>query len=210
MSDTITENIFTKLVQVQQQAKAPRAISGKFGKSRSAEQILEAYKPICNSLGLYLFTSDEITQVGERNYIIATATIVNSHTSEMHSASAAAWENQVEISSKTGGAILDTSQVSGKTSSYAKKYALQNLFAVDDTKDADNDHVVPSNNEEYTPEEMNDVLKRAKAMINDALEKQDYTAVVSKKAFITRVLKKSTIETLDEADLVMDALENEA
>lgn len=125
-------NIYQRLLEVQKELKAPRDIKGRFGNARSAEQILEQAKPVCNDHGLYLYTSDEVKQVGERNYITATATVVDVLSKETHSASAEAWEGQVVNS-------LDTSQVSGKTSSYAKKYALQNLFAIDDTKDADQD-----------------------------------------------------------------------
>lgn len=201
-----------KLLIVQKTAKAPRSIDGKFGKSRSAEQILEAYKPICNEQGLYLYTTDEMKQIGERNYVVSTAYVADVETGDVIFATASAWENQVEVN-KYGAAILDTSQVSGKTSSYAKKYALQNLFAVDDTSDADNDHdyAPPAHNEvESTPIENQDVLKRAKRAINEELERQEYTAAVAKKAFITKVLGHSTIDNLNEADLVMDALENEA
>ena len=134
-----TKNIYQRLLEVQKTARAPREISGKFGKARSAEQIEEAYKPVCIANGLYLYTSDEIKQVGDRNYVEATATVVNvDNPEEKHSAKAFAWENEVEMS-KSGFAILDTSQVTGKTGSYAKKYALQNLFTIDDTKDADQD-----------------------------------------------------------------------
>lgn len=207
MADT-KQNVFERLLLVQKKAHAPREISGKFGKGRSAEQILEAYKPVCNDNGLYLFTSDTVERFGERNYITATATVVNvTEPSEMHSATASAWEGGVPLSN-SGNEILDTSQVSGKTSSYAKKYALQNLFAIDDNKDADQDteDVVYNSTKKESPD---DVLARAKKMINETLEAQDYKTAVSKKAFITKVLEKSTIETLDEADLVMDALENE-
>ena len=128
-----TKNVYQRLLEVQKTARAPRQIGGRFGNARSAEQILEAYKPVCNDNGLYLFTSDEIQLIGDRHYVTATATVVNAdNQEEFVAASASAWENEV-----SGG--LDTSQVTGKTSSYAKKYALQNLFAIDDTKDADQD-----------------------------------------------------------------------
>ena len=131
------DNVYQRLLTVQKEAHAPRDVQGRFGKARSAEQILEAYKPVCNKHGLFLHTSDVIEQVGDRNYITTTATVVNVDTpTEQVHASASAWENQVS-------AGLDTSQVSGKTSSYAKKYALQNLFAIDDTKDADQVHEDP-------------------------------------------------------------------
>ena len=144
MADTKT-TIFTKLLEVQKTAKAPREISGRFGKARSAEQILEAYKPVCNDNGLYLYTTDEMQEIGGRNYVTATATVVDIETGDSHSASASAWENEA-------GGGLDTSQVTGKTSSYAKKYSLQNLFAIDDTKDADQEHHEPAPRAQSTAE----------------------------------------------------------
>lgn len=127
------QNVYQRLLEAQHELKAPRSIKGRFGNGRSAEQILEDAKPVCYKHGLYLYTSDTVERVGERNYITATATVVNvDNPEESHSADASAWEGDVVNS-------LDTSQVSGKTSSYAKKYALQNLFAIDDTKDADQD-----------------------------------------------------------------------
>lgn len=133
------ENIYQRLLKVQKELKAPRDVKGQFGNARSAEQILEQAKPVCYNHGLYLYTSDTVERVGERNYITATATVINvDKPEESHSADASAWEGQIELS-KYGNPILDTSQISGKTSSYAKKYALQNLFAIDDTKDADQD-----------------------------------------------------------------------
>ena len=194
-----TLNVFQRLLEVQKEAKAPRSIDGKFGKSRSAEQILEAYKPVCNAHGLFLFTSDEIKQIGDRNYIIATATVVDIETSETHSATAAAWEGEIP-QSKYGADIIDSSQLTGKTSSYAKKYALQNLFAIDDTKDADQDK---------QPDDA-DTLARAKKIINETLIAQNYITSDAKKAFVTGVVGHDTINNLNEADEVMTALENEA
>lgn len=192
-------NIYQRLLAVQQTAKAPRSIDGKFGKSRSAEQILEAYKPVCNDNGLYLYTTDSIVQVGDRNYVTATATVIDVVGGETLTASASAQEGEVP-KSKYGADIIDTSQLTGKTSSYAKKYALQNLFAIDDTKDADQDPKKEESEE--------DVLKRAKKTINAELVAQGYTEAQSKIVFITSVLEKATIDDLNDCDLVMDALEN--
>lgn len=192
-------NVLQKLLEVQKEAKAPRSIDGKFGKARSAEQILEAYKPVCNKHGLYLQTSDEVKEVGGRNYIIATATVFDvADPSKWVNATANAWEGEIP-QSKYGGDILDTAQVTGKTSSYAKKYALQNLFAIDDTKDADQDK---------QPTEA-EILPRAKAKINEMLKEGGYDTATAKLAFINAVLKKGTIDSLNDADLVADALENE-
>jgi hypothetical protein len=199
MTDIKTLNLYQRLLEVQKEAKAPRLIPGKFGKARSAEQILEAYKPVCNKYGLFLSTSDEIKEVGGKNYIVATATVVNVELpSEVFSVTANASEGEIP-QSKYGADIIDSSQLTGKTSSYAKKYALQNLFAIDDTKDADQDKQ-PDDSE---------TLARAKKIINESLIAQNYTTPESKKAFINEVLQHATIDNLIEADLVMDSLENE-
>ena len=193
------QNVFQRLLKVQKEAKAPRSIDGKFGKSRSAEQILEAYKPVCNAHGLFLYTSDEIKEVGGRNYITSTATVVDVETSEKHSATAEAWQGEIP-QSKYGADIIDSSQLTGKTSSYAKKYAIQNLFAIDDTKDADQDK---------QPDDA-DTLARAKKIINETLIAQNYITSDAKKAFVTGAIGHDTIDNLNEADEVMTALENEA
>ena len=194
-----SKNIYQRLLEVQKEAKAPRSIKGQFGNARSAEQILEAYKPVCNKHGLYLKTSDTMKEIGGRNYVVATATIINVDMPEQHmSASASACEGELP-KNKYGGDIIDSSQLTGKTSSYAKKYALQNLFAIDDTKDSD----------QNKPEDEASILLRAKAKINETMKSMDYITVDSKKAFIKRVISKETIDTLDDADIVMDALENE-
>ena len=197
MADTL--NIFQRLLSVQEQAKAPRSIDGKFGKSRSAEQILEAYKPVCNANGLFLYTSDEVVEVGGRNYITATATVIDVETKDTHSASASAWEGEIP-KNKYDGDIIDSSQLTGKTSSYAKKYALQNLFAIDDTKDADLD----KKDDEAI------VLPRAKQKINKTLIAQGYDTTVSKLAFIKQTIGSETITNLNQCYELMDALENEA
>ena len=198
MEDT-TLNVFQRLLEVQKEAKAPRSIDGKFGKARSAEQILEAYKPVCNKHGLYLSTSDTMHLEGDRHYIKSVATVVNvAEPTETFSATAEAWEGEIP-KNKYDGDIIDSSQLTGKTSSYAKKYALQNLFAIDDTKDADqNPH-----------EDEKTILTRAKSKINDTLKEHGYTDTDKKLSFVKSVLKKGSIDNLNDADSVMDALENE-
>lgn len=174
------KNIYQRLLEVQKEAVAPREISGKFGKARSAEQILEAYKPVCRKHGLYLFTDDQMIELNGRNYVTATATVINvDNPEEKHSARASAWENEVE-KNKYGAAILDTSQVTGKTSSYAKKYALQNLFAIDDTKDADQDEPT-KNKSTYTarpdislPSLKRDINGELEILLIPAEERKDY------------------------------------
>lgn len=202
MTDT-KKNVYQKLLEVQKEARAPRSIPGRFGNARSAEQILEAYKPICINNGLYLQTSDTIHSIGNRNYVKSTAMVVSvDDPTQFVSACAEAWEGEA-----VGG--LDTSQVSGKTSSYAKKYALQNLFAIDDSKDADFEH-----NEEETKDTFEDTnqeedkLAEYKSNLNEKLELQGYDNKVKKLIFIKQVLGKDRVETLEDADLIDDALNN--
>lgn len=127
--------MITLLKKVQQELKAPKAQLNKFGgyKYRSCEDILEAVKPILGKNNLVLTLTDEAVCVGNRNYIKATATL---H-SEKGTISTSAFACEEET--KKG---MDASQISGAASSYARKYALNGLFCIDDTKDADalNEH----------------------------------------------------------------------
>lgn len=123
--------IHTQLIAVQSKLKAPKNQKNQFGgyKYRSCEDILEAVKPILKEQGLVLLISDEIVQIGDRFYIKATAYLVNEDGESINSHAYAR-----EADGKKG---MDPSQVTGATSSYARKYALNGLFCIDDTKDAD-------------------------------------------------------------------------
>lgn len=152
-------SIQSKLSAIQTQIKAPKNLYNSFGKYnyRNAESILEAVKPYLNSLGLYLTVQDSIEQVGDRYYVKATVKITDCETSESIEVSAYAREAE----KKTG---MDDSQVTGATSSYARKYALNGLFLLDDTKDADTDEYHKQTNkgdktEEQKLKEMTDELK---------------------------------------------------
>lgn len=130
-------NVREKLGAVQKTLKAPKSQYNSFGKYnyRSCEDILEAAKPLCIENGLILTISDDIVAVGERYYIKATAAVTDVKDGERVECSGIAREAE----ERKG---MDASQVTGSTSSYARKYALGGLFALDDTKDADatNDH----------------------------------------------------------------------
>lgn len=119
-----------KIVAIQSELKAPKGQYNSFGKYnyRSCEDILEGVKPLLAKHGLVLTIQDEIELIGDRYYVKATATITNGK--ENISSSAYARESL----DKKG---MDSSQVTGATSSYARKYALNGLLAIDDTKDAD-------------------------------------------------------------------------
>lgn len=121
-----------ELVEIQSKLKAPKDNYNSFGKYkyRSAESILESVKPLLKEYGCILTVSDDIVLVGDRIYVKATATISNEK-GEYITTSAFAREAEV---GKNG---MDVSQVTGATSSYARKYALNGLFCIDDTKDTD-------------------------------------------------------------------------
>lgn len=119
-----------KIVAIQSELKAPKGQYNFFGKYnyRSCEDILEGVKPLLAKHGLVLTIQDEIELIGDRYYVKATATITDGK--EQLSTDAYARESL----DKKG---MDASQVTGSTSSYARKYALNGLLAIDDTKDAD-------------------------------------------------------------------------
>ena len=121
-----------KLLIIQMKLKAPKGQYNKFGNFnyRSAEDILEAVKPLNAEQGLLLTITDEIKEVGGRIYVVATATVSDGTDELKVSAFAREPEN------KKG---MDESQITGATSSYARKYALNGLYAIDDNKDADTD-----------------------------------------------------------------------
>lgn len=119
-----------ELAKMQAAIKAPKGQFNNFGKYkyRSCEDIVEAIKPVINPMGFSLTLSDEIVNIGNRFYIKATAMLTNGE--QTFSVSAFAREEET----KKG---MDGSQITGAASSYARKYALNGLFAIDDTKDAD-------------------------------------------------------------------------
>lgn len=124
--------IFEKLQSVQSEMKAPKNLTNRFGgyNYRNAEGICEAFKPYGKKYSLALTLSDEIVEVGNRIYVKATATLIDIEGKTTTSVSAFAREAEV----KKG---MDDSQITGAASSYARKYALNGLFLLDDTKDPD-------------------------------------------------------------------------
>ena len=123
---------FEKLVAIQTDLKAPKGQKNSFGgyRYRSCEDILEAVKPLLAKHGLVLNISDEVIEIGGRIYVKARATITDGQNFQMSTAFAR------EAETKKG---MDPAQVTGTSSSYARKYALNGLFCIDDTKDPDTD-----------------------------------------------------------------------
>lgn len=128
----MAENIYTALTKLQSELKAPKGQRNSFGNYnyRSAEDILEAVKPLLDKYSLTMITTDTIVNIGARYYVKATATVYGFD----GSISVDGWAR--ETKDKKG---MDASQITGATSSYARKYAYNGLFSIDDTKDADSD-----------------------------------------------------------------------
>lgn len=119
-----------KLIEIQTELKAPKSQFNKFGgyNYRNCEDILEAVKPLCAKHEIVPLLSDEIVLVGERYYVKAVAKVTDGKDEITTTAFAR------EALDKKG---MDESQITGSASSYARKYALNGLFCIDDTKDAD-------------------------------------------------------------------------
>jgi hypothetical protein len=166
-----------KLLAVQAELKAPKGQTNSFGKYkyRSCEDILESVKPLLKKYNATLVISDSLELIGERYYIKATATFQDVETDGIIENTAYARES----AEKKG---MDDSQVTGATSSYARKYALNGLFLIDDTKDADTDEF---RNQQKSKEERafdKKVEKDNKATIS-AKDQQTLKAVCEKKGY---------------------------
>jgi hypothetical protein len=124
------------LIEIQKELKVPKNQLNKFGnyRFRSAEDIIEAAKPICHKYDCALIISDDVVLIGERIYVKASAILVKKDGGTIITTG---YAREEEV--KKG---MDSAQITGSASSYARKYALNGLFAIDDTKDADstNDH----------------------------------------------------------------------
>ena len=125
-------NIYKKLYNVQQSLKAPKDLHNSFANYnyRTTEAILQACKPLLKENNLIILLDDEVETRGEYNYIRATAKIVDIETGEHIETSALAREDRERKK-------FDAPQISGSCSSYARKYALSGLLAIDNTKDSD-------------------------------------------------------------------------
>lgn len=125
-------NVYEKLLQVQQNLKAPKNQYNKFGDFhyRSCEDIQEAVKPLLAEVKAVLLVNDEVLQIGSRFYIKATAVFQDIESNDCIANSAFARENEEKPK-------MDAAQITGACSSYARKYALNGLFCIDDSKDPD-------------------------------------------------------------------------
>lgn len=187
------KNINNLLVEVQSELKAPKSQYNSFGKYnyRSTEDILEALKPILKEKNLALVVLDDVVQVSDRVYIKSTAKL--SYDQESIEVTAFARESLT----KKG---MDDSQITGTASSYARKYALNGLFLIDDSKDADSDEFSKQNksqkNSEQKPKQPKITLEEVKMSLNDLVKKTggDYTAI---SAYLLKHVKSDNFNELN-------------
>lgn len=159
--------IYEKLSAIQSELKAPKSQYNSFGKYnyRNCEDILEAVKPLCAKYKAVSVMGDEVIQIGERYYIKSTARLIDLESDGVVENTAYAREE----AEKKG---MDGSQVTGASSSYARKYALNGLFAIDDTKDSDT-----TNNEQKAPREATKAQAVAKVEEFKRLTKSELVSV---------------------------------
>lgn len=177
-------SILEKLAAVQQEVKAPKNLYNSFGdfKYRSAESILEAVKPILAKNKATILLSDNIEEVGGRIYVKATATIYDIEGGSAFFVSAFAREPDEKKK-------MDSAQITGTASSYARKYALNGLLLLDDTKDPDTDEY-QRQNRETKPEKLDSetiktivsLAKLAEVDLGKALGGKDISTMTKKRA----------------------------
>ena len=135
--------IYEKLAKIQSTLKAPKGQYNSFGKYkyRNCEDILEAVKPLLAEVKAVVIIGDELELIGSRFYVKATARFIDCETDAQITNTAYAREEDT----KKG---MDGSQITGASSSYARKYALNGLFAIDDTKDSDTTNGMDQQNQQ--------------------------------------------------------------
>ena len=203
--------IYEKLLEIQHELKAPKSQYNSFGKYnyRSAEDILEAVKPLCYNNKVVLTLSDDIVLVNERYYVKACAVLTDAEKPES-TILVSAYAREEE--KKTG---MDSSQVTGAASSYARKYALNGLFDIDDTKDSDFTNTGSKKDSESkkskTPasEEVTQKIAEIKAEIDNKLAsgiERDAVIATLKKACGTAQYTKLT--DITKANNALEAVKN--
>lgn len=150
------------LADIQQKLKVSKEQTNAFGKYkyRSCEDIVEAVKPLLKEHGAALVLTDELVKIGERYYIKAEAAVVLPTKEGGMSMHAIGYARETET--RKG---MDESQITGTASSYARKYALNGLFAIDDTKDADHESVNKEPAHRFKPGEKDAILKGVKTAL---------------------------------------------
>lgn len=197
-------SIYQKLGEIQQKLNAPKDKVNKFGgyNYRSCEGILEAVKPLLKLTSTALTITDEVVEVGGRVFVKATATLWDADEHDLVAVSAYAREEET----KKG---MDAAQITGSASSYARKYALNGLFAIDDNKDPDDpelsnnvqeskkDARKPANTYKLIDKDQADIIRKAYEGNEEKLQK-----------FLeNRSVKKLEMLRWDHAQALIDRLE---
>lgn len=198
-------SVYEKLNQVQVNLEAPKNQYNSFGKYdyRSCEDILKGLKDLLRETKSAVTISDTVKQIGDRYYIEATAKFIDIETSEFVEATALAREDE----SKKG---MDLAQVTGSVSSYARKYALNGLFAIDDAKDSDSTNTINKG------DKSNNQSKNNKGELTESQIKRLYAKAYAKGAdrekVKSHVLKKFNKDvdslTKEQYDAMCDGYDN--
>lgn len=196
-----------KLLKIQQELKAPKGQYNSFGNYnyRSAEDILEGVKPLLKKYKAVLTLSDEAVAVGDRVYIKATATLGEAEIKEEDKASLTSYD-AISVSAyaretdvKKG---MDASQITGSASSYARKYALNGLFAIDDTKDSDTD-------EQRKQADKPQGLDEAKAEVFAKFKEKGIDDSQEMLNTLDKAINKASIRTVEDAKKVLEYLDED-
>lgn len=181
-------------MRIQTEIKAPKNLYNSFGKYkyRNAEGICEAVKPYLVKENVSLVLRDDVIEVGGRIYIKATAILTDTETDTSVSTSAYARES----AEKKG---MDDSQITGTASSYARKYALNGLFLLDDTKDADSDEYKTENEEKAKEKKFNEEAEKvAKQKVNEIKVKALVTRCEDEGVSIEKILTLFKVKKLED------------
>ena len=193
-------NIYEKLNKIQTELKAPKGQYNSFGKYkyRSCEDILEAIKPFLTETKTVLTINDEIVFIGNRFYVKATAVLADceNENSFIHNTAFAR-----EDDSKKG---MDGSQITGASSSYARKYALNGLFAIDDTKDADTDENAKQQRNSTRTQEPERITKEDVQLMRDLCEQKG----LNPDSVFPNGIENLTVEQMKEAYNKIGRLKN--
>ena len=183
-------NVYEKLIAIQSELKAPKSQYNNFGKYayRNCEDILESLKPLLKEHKSTIYISDEIVTVLDRFYVKATVTFIDAETGEKIINTAYAREEE----DKKG---MDGSQVTGSSSSYARKYALNGMFAIDDTKDSDFTNTTVKGDNSALSEAQ---IKRLLAIASKVNISADDVKKVVAKTFGVQDLRKMNKQQYDE------------
>lgn len=189
--EVVKVNLYEKLANIQNELKAPKSQWNDYGKYyyRNCEDVLEAVKPLCLKYRTTLIINDEIERIVDRNYIKAVCTLYD-------------WDSDNKIENyayarepiaKKG---MDDSQLTGATSTYARKYALNGLFNIDDTKDADSSELRDQVKAKEQPEVQLDATNVMKIYANLVTE-MDTLGIDFRENLKALVFKYSGLQTQD-------------